>query len=273
MTTMTRGWVDSAIAVGECRQAGAIFRVEGGAFARERSYDNVVLRFEARGARTCGDGGFELANVHAILVDADGAVIVRRSHDSYRQNVVGATVTWAHELSDEHLSRAAALVYDVETRLDQRRTLLRGAFGAIDLDREDRQMWGYTATEAPTDPLLQLSLSLSFRRGDIELSMVGETTVIHDGHSTSFEFEVLDEHGQLLASRTTSLSIRSGDGLGFNDTSLRLEKRVQRAAHSFALHGRSDVRGLTRVGPFRMDAWPGAKQIAPTLTMVKPAKA
>ena len=94
MTTMTRGWVDSAIAVGECRQAGAIFRVEGGSFARERSYDNVVLRFEARGARTCGDGGFELANVHAILVDAEGAVIVRRSHDSYRQNVVGATVTW-----------------------------------------------------------------------------------------------------------------------------------------------------------------------------------
>lgn len=273
MTTMTRGWVDSAVAVGDCKQHGAIFRVEGGAFARERSYDNVLLRFEARGARTCGDGGFELANVYAILVDSDGAVIVRRSHDSYRQNVVGATVTWAHELSDEHLGRAAALVYDVETRLDQRRTLLRGTLGAIDLDREDRQLWSYTATAAPNDPLLQLNLSLSFRRGDIELNLVGETAVIHDGHSTSFEFEVLDEHGHLLASRNTSLSIRSGDGLGFGDTSMRLEKRVQRAAHSFALHGRTEVRGLTRVGPFRMDAWPGQRQATPTLSMVKPATA
>ena len=270
MTTMTRGWVDAAIAVADCRQHGPIFEVEGGSFARERSYDNVLLRFEARGKRTCGQGGFELANVYAVLVDPDGAVIVRRSHDSYRQNVIGATVTWAHELADEHLARAAALVYEVETRIDLRRTLIAGVLGPVDLDREDRQLWSYTPTEAPTDPLMQVSLSLSFRRGDIEINLVGETAVTHDGHSTSFEFDVLDEHGQALASRTTSLSIRSGDGLGFTDTSARLEKRVQRAMRSFALRGRTEVRGLTGVGPFRMDAWPGAKQVSPGLSLVKP---
>lgn len=259
MTTMTRGWVDAAVAVGDGHLRGPIFEVAGGAFTRERSYDNVLLRYEARGRRTCGQGGFELANVYAVLVDPDGAVIVRKSHDSYRQNVVGTTVTWAHELADEHLARAAALVYDVETRVDLRRTLIAGTLGPVDLDREDRQLWSYTATEAPTDPLMQVSLSLSFRRGDIEISLVAETGVTHDGHSTSFEFDVLDEHGEVLASRTTSLSIRSGDGLGFTDTSTRLEKRVQRAMRGFALRGRTEARGLTRVGPFRMDAWPGPR--------------
>ncbi len=271
MTTMTRGWVDAAVAVGDGRLRGPIFEVDGGGFARERSYDNVLLRYEARGKRTCGQGGFELANVYAVLVDPAGAVIVRKSHDSYRQNVVGATVTWAHELADEHLARAAALVYDVETRVDLRRTLIAGTLGPVDLDREDRQLWSYTATEAPSDPLMQVSLSLSFRRGDIEISLVGETAVTHDGHSTSFEFDVLDEHGEVLASRTTSLSIRSGDGLGFTDTSTRLEKRVQRAMRGFALRGRTEVRGLTRVGPFRMDAWPGPGAAKASPGAAKPA--
>ncbi|MBK9032176.1 MAG: hypothetical protein IPL61_12805 [Myxococcales bacterium] len=270
MTTTTRGWVDAAIAVTDCRQRGPIFDVEGGAFDRERSYDNVLLRFDARGQRTCGAGGFELANVYAVLVDPDGAVIVRRSHDSYRQNVIGAIVTWAHELPDEHLARAAALIYEVETRVDLRRTLLAGTLGPVDLDREDRQQWSYTATEAPTDPLLHVSLSLAFRRGDIEVNVVGETALTHDGHSTSFEFDVLDEHGHVLASRTMSLSIRTADGLGFADTSMRLEKRVQRVMRGFALRGRTEVRGLTRVGPFRMDAWPGHRAAAPGLSVVKP---
>ncbi|MEZ4404388.1 MAG: hypothetical protein R3B06_30485 [Kofleriaceae bacterium] len=111
---------------------------------------------------------------------------------------------------------------------------------------------------APADPLLELNLSLSVRRGGSEINLVGETTVCHDGHRTEFEFDLLDEHGQLLGSRSTHLSIRNGDGVGFADTSLRLEKRVQRAVHAFVLRGRTELRGLTGVGPFRMDAAPVA---------------
>jgi hypothetical protein len=261
MTKMTQAWVSAATDVGACRMTGPIFDLSGGAFSRERSYDLTVLRFESRGARTCGDGGFELWTVYAILVDLDGTVIVRRSHDSGRQTVIGPVTTWAHELSDDHLARAAALIYDVETRVDVRRSLVRGTLATIDLDREDRQLWPFTVTDGADDPLVAVSLSLSVRRGDIEINLVGETAMVHDGHRTEFEFDLLDEHGQLVASRTCSLSIRSGDGLGFGDTSLRLEKRVQRAVRSFELRGRTELRGLTRVGPFRMDAAPALKVV------------
>lgn len=275
MTTMTRGWVDAAIPVDACRLQSPVFELTGGALTRERAYDQTLLRFESRGARTCGTGGFELSSIYAILVDPEGAVIMRRSHDSYRQTVIGPVTTWAHEFADDHLAQAAALVYDVETRVDVRRPLVRGQLAAIDLDREDRQLWPFTIGDEPDDPLIQLSVSLSCRRGDIELNLVGETAVIHDGHRTELEFDLLDEAGQLVASRTTSLTIRSGDGLGFADTSLRLEKRVQRAVRSFELRGRTELRGLTRVGPFRMDAAralklvPAPKPAAKLATVVK----
>jgi|JI10StandDraft_1071094.scaffolds.fasta_scaffold140911_3 hypothetical protein len=254
MTTMTLGWVGAAIPVEDCQLSSPIFELSGGAISRERSYDQTVLRFESRGARTCGAGGFELSSINAILVDPDGAVIIRRSNDSQRQTVIGPVTTWAHEFAEGHLARAAAMVYDVETRIDVRRPLLRGQLGAIDLDREDRQLWPFAVIDVPADPLMEVSLSLSARRGDIEINLVAEARVCHDGHRTEFEFDLLDEQGQLVGSRCVNLSIRSGDGIGFGDTSLRLEKRVQRAVRSFELRGRTELRGLTRVGPFRMDA-------------------
>lgn len=252
MTTTTRGWVDAAVAAADYRLTGAIFELGEVTLARERAYDNVHLLFAARGRRLVTEGGFELANVHACLLDASGAVIVRRGHDSYRQSVVGAVVRWGHELADDHLDRAVAVVYDVETRLDLRRPLVRGQFGGLDLDREDRQPLPFTAAPLPRDPLMEVGVALAFRRNEIEINLVAESALAHDGHASYLDFDVLDEAGEIVGSRALSLSIRAGDRVGFADAGLRIEKRVQREMRGFALRGRSEVRALTRVGPLRL---------------------
>lgn len=249
MTRTTLGWAEG-------RRALADFRIETPAFAlsapeltRERAGDRIVLRFTAQGERRLAGGGFELSNVHAVLVDRDGAPIVRRYHDSGRQCVLGKVCTWAHELYDEQLAGAAALVYEVETRVDLRRTLAAGVLEPIDLDDERRRPWPHKPTTSGADPLLHLSLALVYNRGDLDVSLVGEPTCVHDGHSTQLELDLLDQEGVAVASRTASVSI-GATGLGYTDTSVRLERRVAKLVRGFEVRGRSEVRMITRLGPF-----------------------
>jgi hypothetical protein len=252
-TRQTVAWVKTARPPAGYHGTFTGFSLTSPELSRERSYDRTLLRFTARGARAFPDGGFELSNLYAILIAADGAPIVRRSHESGRQTVIGPLTTWAHELYDEQLAAAAALVYEVETRLDVRRTILEGDLATILLDADDRRPWPLTITAQPADPLLRLSLRTAFNRGDLDVWLAGEATDLHDGHRHDLELELRDAAGTVVGTRAMSLSI-GPTGLAFNDYSLRLEKSVARTVHSLALRCRSEVRAIARVGPFTIPA-------------------
>jgi hypothetical protein len=72
------------------------------------------------------------------------------------------------------------------------------------------------------------------------------------------ELALLDEGGTTVASRWMSMSINS-PGVGYNDTSLRLEKKVARQVSSLEIRGRSEVRVINRVGPISLDDGEGKK--------------
>jgi hypothetical protein len=251
--TQTQAWAKAARPVAGYQGTFTTFSVSSVELARERSYDRTLLRFTGRGVRAITDGGFEVANIHAILIGADGAPIVRRSHESNRQTLIGPVTTWAHELYDEQLAAAAALVYEVETRIDVRRTILEGELATILLDADDRRPWPLTITAQPADPLLRLSVGTWFSRSDFEIWLAGEATDLHDGHRHDFELDLRDAAGAVVANRTMSLSV-GPSGLAFTDYSLRLEKAVARAVHALSVRCRSEVRAIARVGPFALPA-------------------
>jgi hypothetical protein len=227
----------------------AVFRVSKPSFSRERSYDRTVLRLSAAGARVLPDAAVELGSIYAMLLDERGQLITRRGHDSGRQTLLGATCTWAHELYDEHLARATSILYEVEARLDLRRELFSGKLAGVDLDSEARQPW---LAAASNDPLLHLSFTSFYSRGDFEISVMATTPCVHDGHRNELELSLLDEAGAPVGSRWMSLSIGSA-GVGYNDTSLRLEKRVARLVRSLEIRARSEIRTISRVGPILLD--------------------
>lgn len=253
MLNQTSAWVAAAGPATDHRTRSAAFALSAPEFARERSYDRTLLRFTARGERRFTDGGFELANVHVLLLDAAGAAIARRGHESNRQTLLGPLTTWAHEVYDEQLAAAAALVYEVETRVDVRRVVLAAGLAPIELDGDERRPWPMTITAQPDDPLLRLAVRVTVSRGDIELVLTGEATDLHDGHRNDFELELHDEAGAVIATRSMSLGIPATN-LAVTDYSLRLEKRVARAVRALVLRCRSEVRAITRVGPFTIPA-------------------
>ncbi len=238
-----------------------IYRCKGAAFSRERSYDRTVLRFSSQGEHTIPDASYELAYIYALLLDERGQILNRRSHDSGRQTLLGPQTTWAHELYDDHLARAASVVYEVETRVDTRRPLYAGKLGSIELDPETRQLW--PLTPAPNsagivgDPLMQLSFSTWYNRGELELFLMAASTCPNDGHRSELEVTLLDDAGAPVASRWMNIHI-NGTGVGHNDFSLRLEKKLARQLSKLEIRGRTEVRSIARMGPILIEDGPSS---------------
>ncbi len=249
MTNQTKAWVAAAKPAADYQGTSSTFSIASLEFSRERSYDRTLLRLTARGTRTFDHGGFELLNVHALLLDADGAPIARRSHESSRQTLLGPLTIWAHELYDDQLAAAAALIYEVETRVDVRRVLLAGTLATIDLDTEDRRPWPLTITSQADDALVRFTVRTGFNRGEFEIGFAAESTDLHDGHRHDLELDLCDDSGAVVATRSTSISLTPA-GVAFGDTSMRLEKKVARAVRSLVIRGRSEVRAVARIGPF-----------------------
>lgn len=239
-----------------------VFRLSKPVFARERSYDRTMLRFTAPGERLIPDASHELSTIYAVLLDEQGQLITRRSHESNRQTLLGPLCTWGHEIYDEQLARAASIVYEVETRLDVRRTLFSSKLLPVDLDSEARQPWSPAGDPSNEDRLMQISVGAFYNRGDFEISLMATTSCVNDGHRTEMELMLLDEAGVAVASRWMSVSI-SSTGVGYNDTSLRLEKRIARLVQALEIRGRSEVRTVGRIGPILLDDGEGKKP-APT---------
>lgn len=238
-----------------------VFRLRNPTFGRERSYDRTMLRFSAEGERLIPDASLEVSGIYAVLLDEQGQLITRRSHESNRQTLIGPLCTWGHEIYDEQLARAASILYEVETRIDVRRTLLASKLLPVDLDSEARQPWSPAGTPPNDDRLIQISVGAFYNRGELELSMMATTGCTHDGHRTEMELALLDEAGLTVGSRWMSMSINS-PGVGYNDTSLRLEKKVARQVSSLEIRARSEVRVVNRIGPILLDDGEGKK--APT---------
>jgi hypothetical protein len=230
-----------------------VFRCKGAAFSRERSYDRTVLRFTAPGERAIPDAMLELSYINAVLLDERGHIVTRRSHDSGRQTLLGPQLTWAHEFYDDQLARASSVVYEVEARVDVRRTLYTGKLGAVDFDADTRQAWPLASGEpAAADRLVQLSFSTFYNRGEFEIFAMAATACTNDGHRTELEVALLDEAGAVVGSRWLNLSINSA-GVGYNDGSIRLEKRIARQIAALELRGRTEVRSVNRIGPILLD--------------------
>lgn len=238
-----------------------VYRCKGAAFSRERSYDRTVLRFASQGERALPEAAYELSYVHALLLDDRGQILNRRSHDSGRQTLLGPQTTWAHEFYDDHLARAASVVYEVEARIDTRRTLYTGKLGSIELDPETRLPW--PLTPAPNsgglvgDPLMQLSFSTWYNRGELEMFLMAASTCPNDGHRSELEVVLLDDAGAVVASRWMNFYINA-TGVGHNDFSLRLEKKLTRQLSKLELRGRTEVRSITRIGPILLEDGPSS---------------
>ncbi len=230
----------------------AAFRLKSPTFSRERSYDRTVLRFAATGERTIPEASYEVNNIHAILLDQHGRLITRRSHETSRQMLLGPQCTWAHELYDEQLSRAASVLYEVETRIDLRRTLFASKLAPVDLDSEARQIWATASDPVATDRLMQLSLATFFNRNEFEIWLAATALCAHDGHRNELEVILLDEAGAMVGNRWMSLSINA-PGVGYTDYTIRLEKRIARTVASLEVRGRSEVRVISRVGPILLE--------------------
>jgi hypothetical protein len=225
-----------------------IVRIGKPSTSRERAYDRTLLRFSASGERLIPSAAYDVSSVYAVLFDPAGRVVNRRCHEGGRQLLLGETCTWSHELYDEHLAISASLAYEVETRVDVRRVLLAGKLSSVDIDSEARQPWFIHAVETKPDPLMSASFTLTFCRGYCDVFMAATSAVVHDGHRSEIELVFSDEAGKVLASRWTSLSINS-TGVGYNDNSITLEKRVARQIATISVSARTEVRSVTRVGP------------------------
>lgn len=232
---------------------GPLWKLASPTITKERSYDRTILRFSAPGQRLLGTAAYELYNVYAVLLDAHGRVIVRRGHESSRQALLGELCTWAHELYDDHLAQSAALAYELEVRIDLRRTLVAGPLAAVDFDSEARQAWSILGRPSEPDPLMSASFSPFYSRGYFELMMAATSPVLHDGHRSELEVLLHDEAGKVLAAKWMGFSVAS-TGIGYGDTSLSLEKRIARQVTALTINARTEARVVTRLGPIATDS-------------------
>ena len=250
----------------------AVVRVDGASLTRERSYDRTLLRFAARGERLIADAGYELSGVNAMLLDQHGEIVARRSHESNRQFLLGATCTWAHEFYEEQLAIAASIASESEARLTTRRPLFTTALAAMELDADSRQLWRCTSAPTASDRLLRLSIGTFYNRGDLELLLMGSTAAVHDGHSNDLELNLRDGDGEVIATRWGRLSIGSS-AIGYGDTSIRLEPRIGRAVRSLELIVRSEVRTINRIGPLLLKEPPALAPVRAPRAKAAPPKA
>lgn len=248
-----------------------VFRLAHPVLTRERSYDRALVRLTAAGERLHPDAAHEVNSLYAVLLDERGDIITRRSHESGRQTLIGPVCTWAHELYDEQLAAAAAILYELEVRLDVRHVLAAGTLGAVDLDSDTRQIWPHTITATSDARLVQVSIGTFYNRGDFELFAMATSPCVHDGVRNELELTLRDEAGEAVANRWMSLSI-GGPGVGYNDTSLRLEKRIAKQVRSFELRGRTEVRSVNRVGPLALTEAAGRAR-KPAAAVAAPAAA
>lgn len=245
----------AAQALDTLQHASPIVQIGRPTMSRERSYDRTLLRFSAPGERLVSGAAYELSTVYGVLFDAGGRVIARRSNESNRQTLLGETCTWSHEFYDEHLALAAGLGYEVEARVDVRRVLLAGKLSPVDIDSEARQPWAVAAVETKPDPLMSATFTLSYCRGYCEVAMAATSALVHDGHRSEIELALGDEAGKVLASRWTSLSLNA-TGIGYNDPSISLEKRIARQVATVSVAARTEVRSVTRIGPIAVSSIP-----------------
>jgi hypothetical protein len=221
------------------------FTIEAGKITRQGSTSSrTLLGFAAPAARHL-DGGLEV-NVYAVLFDAQGRFIGRRSHDRNR-TVLGSRAQWLHEIDNDWLAQAARITYELEYRFDHRRKILGGELPQIpaEADGSDHHRWLNLDPRALEDRIVRIDFALWVRSSELVITISQQPKFSTDSCRTDFELDLIDADQQLAYTRTFSTSLNCGQP-SFDDTAIGIERRALRPLRFFELRGRTEGRGIAR---------------------------
>lgn len=223
------------------------FTIEPGQIAKQPSGSRTSFRFTAPSVRHFADAGYEVS-VAMILRDAQGRFVTRRSHDSSK-TILGNRASWHHEVDNDCLATATQIVYEIEHRVDYRRTIVRGELPALppEADGSDYFRWlPNLDARLLEDRVVKLDFALWARQSYIDITLSQQCKLVSDSCRTECEIDLLDTDQNLCYSRRISTSLNYGQP-SFDDTSISLERRVMRTLRFFELRGRTECRAIVRL--------------------------
>lgn len=220
------------------------FTLGEGSVTRESTTKRTLLRFTAPSKRLI-DGGFSVS-VHAVLLDAQGRFITRRSGASTERTVISTRASWEHEVDNDKLAAATQVVYMIDNRFDYRRKLLGGELPPLPAEADGSDFWRWLALDARAleDRAIKLDLTLWARDSSLEITHTQTPKLVTDNCRTEFELDLLDADQQIVFAKTFSTSMTGGRP-AFDDSSISMDRRILRTLRFFELRGRTEVRGIT----------------------------
>lgn len=221
------------------------FTIEAGKITRQGSTSSrTLLAFAAPAARHL-DGGLDI-NVYAVLFDAQGRFIARRSNDRNR-TVLGNRAQWVHEIENDWLAQAARITYEIEYRFDHRRKILGGELPQLSAEAaaSDYYRWLNLDPRSLEDRIVRLDFALWVRSSELVVTISQQPTFTTDSCRTELELDFVDADHQLAYTRTFATSLNCGQP-SFDDTSIGIDRRALRTLRFFELRGRTEARGIAR---------------------------
>lgn len=222
------------------------FTIEPGKATRAgASSSRTTIAFSAPSARHL-DGALDVS-VHAVLLDARGRFIGRRSGDRSR-TILGNRAAWVHEIDNDWIAQAARITYELEHRFDHRRRIVAGELPQLpaDADASDYHRWLDLDPRTLEDRLARYDFALWARSSELVITISQQPRLATDSCRTEFELDLLDGDRQLCFSKSFSTSLNCGQP-AYDDTSISMDRRALRALRFFELRGRTEARGLARL--------------------------
>ena len=227
------------------------FTIEAGEVVRSVAGSRTALRFTAPSKRHL-EGGFEV-EVHAVLFDAQGRFVHRRSSERSR-TVLGNRATWVHEVENDALASASRLSYEISHRFDYRRKIVAGELPELPTAADGSDYFRWVNFDARTleDRAVKLDIGFWARNSSFEITMSQQPKLVTDSCRTEWELDLLDGDNTVMFSRNGSISLNYG-GPAYDDSSISMDRRSMRQLKFYELRGRTECRAIARLA---LDAIP-----------------
>ena len=220
------------------------FTIDDGAVTKDNTGSRTVFKFIAPSQRHL-EGGFEVANVRAMLFDKEGRFIAKRGAESSR-TVLANRAMWIHEIPNDQLTTATKFVYEIEYKFDIRRKLVAGELPTLpaESDGSDYFRWLNLDPRTLEDRTAKFEFALWARQSELAITYGHTEKFVSDSFRNEFELDLLDGDNNVVLTRNFS-----GSGYVrpfYDDTSIYgIDRRTIRSLKFFELRVRSEARGYT----------------------------
>lgn len=217
----------------------------------EESYD-LKLRSTAT-TKLRRNTVYELRDLSAILVDADGNVVGAREGTWNSTRVFGGIVNWVHDFPKHYRKRAVSAYYVVNCEFEEITPLFRADVAPFSTDDDSRQVVELTNRVSECGDV-DLDFNLETIRGELQISVL---VSVRDSGFYEFRCDrglvrFLDAEGNPVTGTSLTFWTQPDAAILVRDATMKLHSRAASHIRKLEYTGRLGVRISNLIGPIQI---------------------